>query len=66
MRFCDGLKIKKETKAEIMEIMTGMVFRNLENGATWEEAKESCFNKFNSEYPEILNFFVNMENKEVM
>ena len=60
------MELGKEIKKEIMEIMTGMVFRNLENGATWEEAKESCFNKFNSEYPEILNFFVNMENKEVM
>ena len=58
------MELVKKTREEIMDIMTDMVFRNLENGATWEQAKESCFNRFNSEYPEILNFFVNSATME--
>ncbi len=58
------MELVKKTKEEIMDIMTDMVFRNLESGATWEQAKESCFNRFNSEYPEILNFFVNSGTEE--
>lgn len=56
--------LNKENSQKISEIILGLVARNMENGLTYEEAKEQAFNRLNKEYPQLLNMWIEEKIKE--
>jgi len=45
-------------KKNLNEIVCGLVVRNMQAGSSYKQAKEQAFNRFQKEYPEMLNTYL--------
>ena len=51
--------MKKVDLIRISKIIADLVIRNMENGSSYEKAKEQAFNRMNLEYPGVLRIWLN-------
>ena len=51
-------------KKNLNEIVCGLVVRNMQAGSSYKQAKEQAFNRFQKEYPEMLNTYLFFFNEQ--